>query len=524
MARRRRAATRSRALTLALGIAVAASISTAPVATAAPTHAAGESSVRRVFDVRSYGALGNGVHDDAPAVNRAIAAANRAGGGVVELPPGTYLAGGSIHMLSNVTLRLQAGSKLQGGEYGYDPPEPNPYAAYEDTGHSHFHDAVIWGEDVSNIGFVGAGTIDGGGHLLTGQPISGRADKLISLAVCDGLTISGITIERGGHFAILINDCKDVRSNGLKILTAEDRDGWDIDNSRAVHITDLVDHAYDDALAFKSEWALGATLPSGDVTVTNAHLSSVCCNALMFGSETCGDFTNYRFSRIAITGAGKSGLGMVSMDGGHISDVEYSDIAMSGVAGPIMEKIGRRRSCGGDPGVGSITDIRYENVTGTSLGTYSPTLWGEPGHAISDISFENVHLLFPGGRATTSLALPSDDPYLYNPDTIGPRPAYAFYLHDVAGIHFRDSSFRLQSREARPPFVINDATGVELDHVIADSGWQAPFEIVLQSVSGLRVTDSENTSGRPLRVNDSCGLSAPSLDCFALGPWFMAGA
>jgi hypothetical protein len=490
------------------------------VAVAASALAPGSPSLAaRVFNVRRYGAVGNDRSNDTPAVNRAIAAANRAGGGVVEVPAGTYLAGGSIHMLSNVTLRLEAGSTLVGGRYGYDPPEPNPYARYEDTGHSHFHDAMIWGEDLRNIAFVGSGTLDGGGNLLTGQPTSGRADKLISLAVCHGLTISGITIRRGGHFAILTNDCSDIRSDHLTILTAEDRDGWNVVNSTHVRITNLVDHAYDDALAFKSEWALGATLPSGDVTVANAHISSVCCNGLMFGSETCGNFSDYRFSHIDITGAGKSALGMVSMDGGRISDVHYSDIAMSGVAGPIMEKIGIRRSCGGDPGIGSISDVHYRNITGTSLGTYSPTLWGETGHPIRDITFEGVRLLFPGGQPAMSTSVPANDPYLYNPDAIGPRPAYAFYLHDVRGIHFRHSSFRLQASEARPPFLIDQASDVGFDHVSAQGGWEDSYDIGLQAVSGFHLSRSEDTGGRALRVSAFCGMPSASLACLRLSPW-----
>jgi hypothetical protein len=483
--------------------------------TPALTFAAG------LFNVRSYGALGNGMHNDTPALNRAIAAANGGGGGVVVVPAGRYLAGGSIHMLSNVTLRLAAGATVVGGRYGYDPPEPNPYARFQDTGHSHFHDAMIWGEDLTNVAFVGSGTLDGGGNLLTGQPISGRADKLISLAVCHGLTISGITIKRGGHFAILTNDCSDIRSNRLTILTAADRDGWNVINSTDVRITNLVDHAYDDALVFKSEWALGATLPSGDVTVKNAQLSSVCCNGLMFGSETCGNFTGYRFSHIDITGAGKSGLGMVSMDGGHISDVDYSDITMSGVAGPVMEKIGIRRSCGGDPGIGSISDIHYRNITATSLGTYSPTLWGEPGHPITDVTFEDMRLRFPGAGAATSTATPGDDPYLYNPNSIGPRPAYGFYLHDVRDIVFRNSSFRVLTGEARPPLLINDASDVDVDHVGADSGWASAFDVGLQDVSDFRLTASQSARGAPLTVNRYCGRSAPSLDCFTLGPWLV---
>ncbi|HEV7897867.1 MAG TPA: glycosyl hydrolase family 28 protein [Planosporangium sp.] len=103
----------------------------------------------------------------------------------------------------------------------------------------------------------------------------------------------------------------------------------------------------------------------------------------MFGSETCGDFTDYGFSRITITGAGKSGLGLVSMDGAKISNVRYSDITMSGTESPIMLKVGTRKRCGNSPGIGDISDIHFTNITGTNAGAYSPTIWGQPGRAAS---------------------------------------------------------------------------------------------------------------------------------------------
>jgi hypothetical protein len=469
--------------------------------------------------VRSYGALGDGRHNDTPAINAAIAAASRRDG-VVEFPPGVYLAGGSIHLRSDVTLDLQAGSTILAGRYGYDPPEPNPYAIYQDPGHSHFHDAVIWGESLTNVALVGSGTIDGRGNLLTGEPIAGRADKLLAIARCHDLTISGITIRRGGHFAIDTDDCTDVRSDDLRILTAKDRDGWNVINSQDVRITHLIDHAYDDALVFKSEWALGETLPSGDVTVTDAELSSVCCNGLMFGSETCGSFSDYHLSHIDISEAGKSGLGMVTMDGGRISDVSYSDITMARTAGPIMEKVGIRRRCGGTPGIGSIEDIRYRDITDSSLGRFSATLWGEGGHPIRNVSFEGLHVIVPGGGPAVSLAPPSNDPYLYNPDVIGRRPAYGFYLHDVSGIDFRDSSFSSEEGETRPAIVVNDGRAVDFDHVTAESSWGSPFELVLQDVDGYQVTDGLTLRGAPLAVSTSCGLAGPSLACFSLPPWF----
>ena len=73
----------------------------------------------------------------------------------------------------------------------YDAPESNPYDQYQDYGHSHFHDAMFYGDRLTNIGFTGSGTIDGGGNLITGNPKSGQADKILSLTRCDGLTLGG---------------------------------------------------------------------------------------------------------------------------------------------------------------------------------------------------------------------------------------------------------------------------------------------------------------------------------------------
>jgi hypothetical protein len=315
---------------------------------------------------------------------------------------------------------------------------------------------------------------------------------------------------------MLINGCDHVFSDHLTIDTASDRDGWNIISTRNVFISNADIAANDDALAFKSDWALGATLPNGNVVVTDAHLSAGCCNALMFGSETCGDFTNYLFTHITITGAGKSGLGMVSMDGAHISNVRYHDITMSGTAGHIMEKVGTRRRCGGTPGIGGIRDIHYSNITATDAGAFSPTLWGQPGHEISDVTFRNVHLTEPGGRpAMDPNVLPQDNGD-YNPNGLGVRPAYGFYLHNVDGVRFEDSSFALEADDGRPAFIANAGRDVTLRHVTAQRGTGSPFDVGFQSIAGWCLAGSP-----PLRISTpdsqpARGECAKGLDNFAL--------
>ena len=453
-----------------------------------------------VFGIRSYGAVGNGSTDDTGAINAAIAAANKAhGGGIVDVPAGTYVSAESIHMLSNVNLRLDAGATIvASGKRHYDAAEANPYDAYQDYGHSHFHDAMIWGNDLSNVAFTGSGTVDGGGYLASGTPAAGQADKILSLTRIDGLTISGITLKRGGHFAILDNDVDHLTSDHLTISTAADRDGWDLMSTRNATITNIKVSSNDDALGFKSDWALGETLPSGNVVVDHATLNSACCNALMFGSETCGNFNNYTFENIVVTGTGKSGLGMVSMDGANISDVHYTNIAMSGTKSPVFVKLGARLRCGGTPTVGSITDITYDHVTDTGVGPFTATLWGRPGHPLRNITFTDVDLTVPGGSPAVAPGVPSDNGD-YNPNSIGARPSYGWYLYNVDGVTFDGSAVHLQSPDARPAVIANSSADLVFDRFTADRG-TAPYDLGFQSVTGycllatpLRVSSTDST-------------------------------
>ncbi|MFF7750844.1 glycosyl hydrolase family 28 protein [Streptomyces sp. NPDC007971] len=470
-----------------------------------------------VFDVRDYGARGDGSANDTPAIDRAVTAANAAGGGTVRFPAGTYRSKNTLHMKSHVTLRLDRGATLQGsGADTYDKAEPNPYDAYQDYGHSHFHDAMIYGDRLTDIGFVGQGVIDGMGDLITGNPGPGEADKIISLTRCDGLRIGdGLTLRRGGHFAALVNGCRNVVSDHLTIDTASDRDGWNVISTTDATITNATIHANDDALVFKSDYALGAKLPNGHVRVSDSTLGAKCCNALMFGSETCGDFSDYRFENIRIDGAGKSGLGMVSMDGAKISDVHYRDITMTGVHSPVMQKIGTRRRCGNGPGTGSISGITYDDITATgSTPSFSPTLWGESGHRINGVTFDHVDITVPGGNGTMSTGVPANDPKDYNPKSIGTRPAYGWYLHDADNVRFTDSSVRFTADDGRPAVVANAASGLRLTRFTAQKGGNSPFDVGLQNTTGACLADSHNTSGGALRVSggQDCGTAAKPLD------------
>src|ERR1017187_1929479 len=154
-----------------------------------------------VFDVKAFGAKGDGKTPDRDAINRAIDAAAAAGGGTVYFPAGTYLTG-SIRLRSNLTLQLEHGTTLEASAdpAAYDAAEPNQWDKFQDFGHSHFHNGLIWGEGLENVSIVGGGLLRG--DALTRER-GAVGDKLIALKLCRNVTLRDFSILNGGHFGIL---------------------------------------------------------------------------------------------------------------------------------------------------------------------------------------------------------------------------------------------------------------------------------------------------------------------------------
>src|SRR5215216_840955 len=120
------------------------------------------------YNVRNFGAKGDGKALDTDSVNKAIEFAAAAGGGTVTFPAGTYLSF-SIRLKSNITLHISPGATILAATPsaelgGYDTPEPNEWGdrlQYQDFGHSHWHNSLIWGENLANVSITGPGLIDG---------------------------------------------------------------------------------------------------------------------------------------------------------------------------------------------------------------------------------------------------------------------------------------------------------------------------------------------------------------------------
>ncbi|MEW1843387.1 glycosyl hydrolase family 28 protein [Nonomuraea angiospora] len=481
-----------------------------------PAHALAE------FNVRDYGATGNGSTNDDDAIDRAINAASAAPGGTVVLPSGRYRAR-TIHLKSNVTIRIDSGATLLAASSGMDAAESNPNDDYQDYGHSHFHNSLMWGSGITDFHLTGTGTIDGDGNLITGNPSSGQADKALTLTECSNVSLEGVTFRRGGHFAALINGCHDVTIDNLKTINSSSgvRDGINLINSWNVTVTNSRIEASDDALVFKSDYALGHTYTSQNVRVRDTTVYSHENNALQFGSETCGSFRDFRFDNITVLGAGKAGIGIVSMDGAIIEDVHYDNVTLTKTTSPFFFKIGERKRCPGSPPAGRIRNITISNVTGTNLtapvvtGTvgasdYTSTLTGTPSVDLGPgITFQNVDLTVPGGHpASEATRVPGEFLTTYPPRDYGARPSYGYWIRHATGITLNGET-RFDDNDNRPYAIADDASDVRVNGVVAQRGSGSAYDVGFSGVSGYAVRDSADTSGGALRVRATNSTPVP---------------
>ena len=231
----------------------------------------------------TFGAKGDGKTVDTPAINKAIEAAAAAGGGTVFFRAGSYLCF-SIHLKSNVGLYLDHGATIvaadtpAGGKGAYDAAEPNQWDQYQDYGHSHWHNSLIWGEDLRISRSMGPGRIwgkglsQGNGNDAAESRGSGRRQQIHRLKNCRNVTLRDFSILHGGHFGILATGVDNLTIDNLKIDT--NRDGMDIDCCRNVRVSNCsVNSPWDDGICLKSSFALGYARATENVTISNCLVS-----------------------------------------------------------------------------------------------------------------------------------------------------------------------------------------------------------------------------------------------------------
>ncbi len=474
-----------------------------PESDVSPQAGASTTAENVFYSVRGFGALGDGKNLDSPAINKAIEACAQAGGGTVYLPTGTYLSG-SIRLKSNINLLIAAGATILGAPQemkAYDPAETFEGKAYQDGGHTYFHNSLIWGENLTNVFITGQGMINGGGLTSADRAVGAgpidQGDKAIALKKCRNVLIRDITIYHGGHFAVIATGCDNVTIDNVTMDT--NRDGLDIDCCRNTMVSNCrINSPNDDALCPKSSYALGAPVITENLTIVNCQVSGFQEGTLLdgrmlpsrskngrikFGTESNGGFRNVTVSNCTFRGC--RGLALEEVDGGIMENITVSNITMMDVAVyPIYIRLGsRNRAPEGTP-VGKARNIIISKVIATGIEPMSGIqITGIPDHYIEDVRLENIWLTFKGGGTQEDAArvppeLANDYP---EPSRAGIMPGYGLFARHVRHLEIANVRVGFETQDLRPAMVCVDVDGLEIDNFkaqLASDVLAAKFEAV----------------------------------------------
>jgi Glycosyl hydrolases family 28 len=466
-----------------------------------------------VFNVKTYGATGAKTDNARNAVQKAIDACAKAGGGTVYLPPGEYTSG-TLHLRSHVRLYLASGATL--------------FAAEEDRDYD--TDGLLLGEDLDNITIEGRGTINGqakydwrmnvidDGYIRDNQKAAEAAGvplmrsfpkgmgvrkiypHMIKLLRCKDVRIAGLSIIDSPSWTIYPYACERLRIDGIYVHTDQKlgvwADGIDPDGCKDVIIANSVIETGDDAIVFYSSSASGGPPKACEnITITNCRLSS-SSSAIKFCDGNSVAVRNVTIDNVVITHSNR-GIAFMVYDGGVVENVVISNVVVNtnrfdwfwwGNGDPIYFTVQRRSESLGlplkpdEPPAGAIRHVILRNVIAHGQG--SCLILGHPNSWLDDINLENIKLY----QST-------------DPKAAYDRSVHAMYFHYAKNIKVKDVQVQWENPESakwQSPLYFEEVKGLKLEGF---TGVPAKAEfpaVVLDQVEGAGIVDSQAQPGTDL--------------------------
>ena len=470
----------------------------------------------RVFNVRDFGAKGDGQQMDTEAIQAAIEACACNHGGTVFFPAGVYLSG-AIFLKNNVTICLTAEAKLLGSTNTEDYYE----ASLGDLGLD-FSSSFIYAKNAKNIRIIGEGIIDGQGSAFpcgaenfnfedmdrAEVAQSNPRPLLMRFQECEKISLEDITFQNGASMVMHCEKSKDIKITGIKIHNRanQNNDGLDFTACENVFISNCDLSCGDDAIPIFTS--------AKNFVITNCIISSRWAG-IRIGPFSTGTFKNIAVSNCVIYNTYGAAIKIQLVEGGLMENISFDSLVMDNVTGPISIRLagwlGWRHEREESLPIGKLRNIRFSNIRARVADNSYPmehegprtkgeeksciNITGLEGHNVENITISNVHITFPGG-GTIEEANRMDIPELKDnyPEyhMFGVLPAYGLYARHVSGLTIENSRFDLADSDFRPAVVCDDVEDLELCNFRAKGNLEAESLIRLRQgrdvfVHGCRV-------------------------------------
>ncbi|MCC6796557.1 MAG: right-handed parallel beta-helix repeat-containing protein [Candidatus Hydrogenedentes bacterium] len=436
----------------------------------------------RVFDLREFGAVGDGKAINTVAIAKAITAAHDSGGGVVRIDGGDYVSG-TIHLKSNVTLYIAKDSVLRASRSGadYDPP--------------HF----IYCQGANRVSIAGPGKILGEGdawwtppraaapttppaefnlkemestHFLAKRKkVPNRPSPLIRLQDCTHVKMSNLIVENSPGWTVMLDHCDRVKIDRVILNNnyhGENTDGIDVVGSNDVEITRCFVSTGDDGIVLKNGFAKELSRPMTNVRIANCAIRSGA-NCIKIGTETWSNISDVRISECELFTEeiwpwGLAAIAIESVDGAHVKNITAENISVRNVNAPLFIRLGNRNRWKDKDRAGALESISIQNMKATGI-EFPCVISGIAGMPIKGVMLENIDIRYREAGERLEIVNPVPEVEAQYPEfwMFGDLPAHGLYARHVDGLTVRGFQTSPRRINQRDKFVFDDVQNLNVE-------------------------------------------------------------
>lgn len=430
------------------------------------------------FNVIDFGAKADGVTKDTKAVQAAIDACTKNGGGNVIIPAGKTVVIGTIYLKDFVTLYIENGGKLLGSPNIEDYTTDTHKNMYKNE--PHMDRCLIFAKDAKSFAIKGEGTIDGNGYTKNFTKKKGGRPMMIRFLRCQDIYIESVSLINPAAWTSAWLYCDEIVVEGIKIVSRVNGngDGLDFDGCTNVRVSNSSFDTSDDSICLQTSHP---DYPCKDIVVTNCVFTSKWAG-LRIGLSSRGDFESVTVSNCTFHDIQDSGLKIQMNEGGEMKNMTFSNLVMKNVPRPVFMTFCQQRAGVDAPKEmlpmksmhGFIfSDFIIDNRELDKNSAFFIT--GMPNHHIEDIQLNNIQMTVSGGgtkedankiiKEYTLETLGDWWPEFY---LVGTLPAYGIYARHVNGLFINNVNINTVSSDARSPIVFDDVLNGHMTNIFTN--------------------------------------------------------
>ncbi|TXE07238.1 glycoside hydrolase family 28 protein [Seonamhaeicola algicola] len=418
------------------------------------------------FNVLNYGAKADGVTLDTQAVQSAINACTKNGGGNVIIPAGKTVVIGTIYLKDYVTLYLENGATLLGSpnieDYALDTHK-NMY-----KNEPHMDRCLIFAKDAKSFAIKGEGTIDGNGYTKNFTKKKGGRPMMIRFLRCNDIYIEGVSLINPAAWTSAWLYCNEIVVEGIKIVSRVNNngDGLDFDGCTNVRVSNSSFDTSDDSICLQTSHP---DYPCKDIVVSNCVFTSKWAG-LRIGLSSRADFESVTISNCTFHDIQDSGLKIQMNEGGEMKNMAFSNLVMKNVPRPVFMTFCQQRAGVDAPKemlpMKAMHGFTFSDfiIDNSELDKNSAFfLTGMPNNYITDIQLNNIQMTVSGGGTKEDANKTIKE---YTLDTlgewwpefylVGTLPAHGIYARHIKGLFINNVNINTISKDERPAIIFDD--------------------------------------------------------------------